>query len=307
MNKRNLIIMAGLVSTLSLNADLSKIFGRSSSDGASTTESKSLRERLFGPKTPSSEPGQSRSLRERFGFGRKETSSMGGQISMRELERKLDEVTKSFEQKVREAKKNLTSSSLGRIKFSDAELKRVLSNIKQAQLSPADHQRIVNKINTIKKHLKELHGDILTVEKGGESDKGKYSETLRNTYTANFSTPQVVKFNIQPKAVYDFLGIGNQRGASLSAAALRDPIEEKLIQLTVSGRYTVDDIKSLRRQLNYIFSNDVTKKQYDNYLQGKLEVLSSKQKEVLRNLRYTLDDIQFTLEDFVGSFRPRKA
>ena len=261
-------------------------------------EQKSFRERLFGPRTPSSEPGASRSLRERFGFGRKETttpSALEGQSTMHDIERKLDEITKSFEQKVREAKKNLMSSSLGRIKFNDAELKRVLSNIKQAQLSQAEKQKLLGKIKRLETLLTDLTQDIHVVSQGATKSKGEYAEALKDKYIANFSKPEITKFNIHSKAVYDFLGIGNQRGPSLSAAAIRDPIENKLIQLTVSGRYTADDIKNLRRQLNYIFNNDVTKRQYDAYLQDKLKLVDPKQKERLNSLRNAIDDLKLNI------------
>lgn len=77
-------------------------------------------------------------------------------------------------------------------------------------------------------------------------------KSLEQTFTENLTDFA----DIDPKKVYEYLNLDQNKGIALSALQMKDHIEKN-----------VSDQKR-KRQLDYIFANDMQKKLYDAYVRG---------------------------------------
>lgn len=77
-------------------------------------------------------------------------------------------------------------------------------------------------------------------------------ESLRDTFTENLTDFPLV----DPQKVYDFLDLSETEGMAQSAMQMKAIIAQKITD------------SKLKRQLDYMFANDMQKQLYDAYLQG---------------------------------------
>lgn len=112
------------------------------------------------------------------------------------------------------------------------------------------YQILYNKLRVFEQELEQKRQDIWSLIIRAEPE---LYNSLDETYKNNFVGYPLV----DPKKIYDLLDLSDKY-MTMSAADVRAVIDDKK---------NIED-KGLKRQLNFIFSGDAAKKNYDSYIAG---------------------------------------